>query len=1139
MQISIVMENYLVGICFPQDYYTSKYSNDNIGNKYSEVKADKLSVQKRKLNLITDSGVWIYVTCAVSNYYERFYIIGNDRDEFDLEKLEHEILYVDGDAVYSQYPMRYYLSNIQNNVKKTTLTIENLRNTAKIYFRTIQLFRDFIPIEYDIKYEDLTKITNSFMPSLVMVCNFANVEMKYGAKTTIKFTYSVFNIDKTSKTGRKYTSSSLPTTALTNETNFELSANFIFLPLCDFTNNKKYDEDSNSCKSISCDNVNLHAQYCMDENKAFVCLDNYYVNPSDSTVTCDIECKFGKMRIPGTMETKGICSIPSSEGISTTFSSVATLSSYTTSVQCGSGTQIDYKCQTVDETKSALFYSRCYNPPNFYKTISNSVKQKFSNGYLLEFWFRFDNTLFFCNHESIEYYFFSTPHSIYLDYTSSTYYYAIINNPNYARTIEGISQYEWNKIVIRTTLGSTTGQNVIVYVNYNLDSPAAQFSNIPDSINMQLQYISFCSNKDNGDCTSAGTANINWGSAYYRNIRVWDLLSADILVVQAFNNKYYEYDENEYPKSLIIYYPLTMTYIDKNIIKDIVSGENIVVTHNNTLNFDTNDNFLFYNYETNFDWGINNEYFYISSIDSNKVITSASCHNSCKRCFSNANTECYECADDFVLVGKTCTETTAYFARTPGDFVLENNLGNGDVSLLKKYTISFFMKFLGVISSSNSVYPKIFSIQDDTYIAYDTKNHNLIFNIGSTIPYIDTNFKNYYGKWIHIGIASFISENTTVFPHMFTWNVNKIDIPHDNDFTIPSTGIAISSLAFGGECITLFSNFRIYDQFIQGVFGESMSKSISDIHSYVELFNPTNAYDCVAHKKSGTPSCVNDYNPYTITDIKCEDTDIQHYFDVSITGYCSNCDNNVCKTNCFLDSTADCTCHLQRGQYWLRKHKTTRKTYCEYVPYIDFSILNDNSIQVPSSITCESTLEFWLYVYSYNTATNNFQQIYVIWDLHSAVMIDIKNNGLNVMCYPVYNYSQPDQYTEQITLSMTAYRWNLIRCGADMASATKTFFFNSNSQSLVAECPSIRNQNPHKTNLYIKSKKTPHSYGYVFIKGIKLWQEYNYKYIDTSYIDISSYGQYDKNIFRSTSSKYPGLIAYFKNELNKEEFDRN
>ena len=151
-------------------------------------------------------------------------------------------------------------------------------------------------------------------------------------------------------------------------------------------------------------------------------------------------------------------------------------------------------------------------------------------------------------------------------------------------------------------------------------------------------------------------------------------------------------------------------------------------------------------------------------------------------------------------------------------------------------------------------------------------------------------------------------------------------------------------------------------------------------------------------------------------------------------------------------------------------------------------------------------------------------------------MIDIKNNGLNVMCYPVYNSQVEDQYTEQITLSMTAYRWNLIRCGADMASAEPTFFFNSNSQPLVATCPVERLGKALITNLIFKSNRNPHSFGYVFLKGIKLWQEYNYKYVDTSYIDISSIGEYDESILRSTSSKYPGLIAYFKNELNKEEY---
>ena len=60
-------------------------------------------------------------------------------------------------------------------------------------------------------------------------------------------------------------------------------------------------------------------------------------------------------------------------------------------------------------------------------------------------------------------------------------------------------------------------------------------------------------------------------------------------------------DENNQPISLIIFYPLTVKYFDKNNIKEIISEQNIHVTHSYTFNFDTTDNFLFYNYNTNFE----------------------------------------------------------------------------------------------------------------------------------------------------------------------------------------------------------------------------------------------------------------------------------------------------------------------------------------------------------------------------------------------------------------------------------------------------------------------------------------------------------------------------------------------------------
>ena len=1148
LQITLYNNGLLTAICFPQEYYSSKYDNNQIDTKYNNVKSEGHSADSFSGLYDLDespSGNWIYVACAVSNYAEKFIIYGKSQSSEDFI-LQKEKLFTsrteddDNDQEYfTEYPMKYFFSD--RTKTPSTFKIENLKNSAKIYFRAIYLFRDFIPKNYNFIYHDLSKITNSEMPSLLFVCNFAEVTIESSSKPKITIKYHLFEQNTTS-IRNYYKDSSKKITITLEDSEIPLSANFIFLPLCDFTKNQKYEK---GCVGITnCPQTALNAKYCMDEYKAFVCLPNFYINPSETNVTCTSHCKIREsgsvdkdyMRIPGTMEDKGICSIEKSETIQTSFDSSAKLKNYDSNFQCSSGVQIDYKCKTV--TNSALFYSRCYNLPNFYVAITNTVKQKISRGYLLEFWFKFDYSLFFCAHNEKEYYFYSTPHSIYQK--SSAFYYGIIGDESKNKQLNNIHSFEWNKIVIKTTLGSSSGQSVIIYVNYNFDE-TANITGIPDSTNMQLSYISFCSNPSNGKCVDGSeSTNIYWGSAYYSNIRVWDLLNSDILTVQAFNNKFYEYDATNYPTSLIMYYPLTINYIDKNNIQDIISGLNIKVTHSYTLNFDTTDNFIFYNYETNFDWSGFNEGKYITAInDGNKKITFGNCHENCKRCFSSSITDCYECTTNNVLVGKECKPTTNYFLRTPNSITLKSDL----INTFNEYTISFWMKFLGVVSSSHSLYPSLLLLDSNLHMDFDTKNHNLVFTINSDIPYSDSNFRNYYGKWIHIAMASYISDNTTVFPHMFTWSVNNIDIPHNSDYTLPINGIKISSLTFGGECIVLYSNLHVYNKFIQGVYGKVMRGSESDNDSettspyYVSLYGTKE--ECVPKSVLVNPdsdsvsvSCISDYNPYIV--LNCNQ-DASKYFDPDLSTNCGSCNTTFCKTCCTGSTMNDCTCNLKKGQYWLRKHKTTRKTYCENLPYIDFSVLEDISIQVPSSITCESTLEFWLYVYSYNTAQNNFKHIEIIWDLHSAVIIDIKSNGLNVICYPVYSQANPDQYTEQITLSMTAFRWNLIRCGANMASAEKKFFFNSNSMDLVADCPSERINTPYPTNLNIKSTKDPHSFGYIFIKNLKLFQEYNFKYIDTSYIAISSIGEYNEETSKSTG-KYPSLISYFKNELKPDDY---
>lgn len=86
---------------------------------------------------------------------------------------------------------------------------------------------------------------------------------------------------------------------------------------------------------------------------------------------------------------------------------------------------------------------------------------------------------------------------------------------------------------------------------------------------MSLTSISFCSDSlKGGKCDSL--TNITWGSAYYRNIRVWDVGQATVFLAQAFANSQF----SESLKSMINYYPLTLDYTDLNKFSNIAAGKN-------------------------------------------------------------------------------------------------------------------------------------------------------------------------------------------------------------------------------------------------------------------------------------------------------------------------------------------------------------------------------------------------------------------------------------------------------------------------------------------------------------------------------------------------------------------------------------
>ena len=514
--------------------------------------------------------------------------------------------------------MRFYLSDLNNNnMYKSKLSVSNINENKKLYLREILLFRNYIPSWYaeKIKYMNMKDLSDNQLPALAFVANFADFDLD-----TKKLKYYIYERSYGATTYEKVESSLLLTVRNAGST-FELSANFNFQSLCDLSTNNpnKYDPENKLCVTINnCNLQDLKALYCMDEYVPLACQAGSLITLVDielndgtiiKRINCTSQCYTEEFITPGTPKDRGICN---AECPSETKDSNSKCPITAKSMICGDeadGTKnyrIGYKCIEANyNEKSALFFSKCYNSPNFYRTISTNTINRLSSGYFYEFWIKFDNQLVgeaTCKEagkDSKEYFLYSTPHSIYNDTTTDVFYYQIINSA-YKKTIETLSIEYWNKIVIETKI-ETTGQNVYVYINFEKDP--ITIANIDTSITMRLQYISFCSRKSNGDCIP-GSSNIMWGSAYYRNIRVWDIKSSSLQTIQDFNNERFK----DIPKSLVLYYPLTIQYIDNNVIKEIISGEDsISVKHLRSNNFQTDDDVINYNYELNLDWNLKHQ----------------------------------------------------------------------------------------------------------------------------------------------------------------------------------------------------------------------------------------------------------------------------------------------------------------------------------------------------------------------------------------------------------------------------------------------------------------------------------------------------------------------------------------------------
>ena len=308
LQITIIRTTRLEAYCFPQGYYSDSVPNDNIQYKFSSA----LNVGQVYLvdEQSSESAVWINVICAMSHYNQMFYVNGMDEKTLTERTLNNEVLYKDsnGNTINSYKPMRYFFGNYSSDnsyIRNSTLYITSITNTKRIYFRSLTLFRDYIPYWYNkiLRNMNLNNTELGKVPSIIFFCNFVDYTLSTGRLLYfIQYEEQARNDYKIEKKKSIYLKINKDHKGET----FELCTNFRFMPLCEFSTKikMKYDPDRNYCVFISdCDLTELNAYYCMEERTPISCLPNYYITADDEDqIYCSGNCIREQIRHPSTIK---------------------------------------------------------------------------------------------------------------------------------------------------------------------------------------------------------------------------------------------------------------------------------------------------------------------------------------------------------------------------------------------------------------------------------------------------------------------------------------------------------------------------------------------------------------------------------------------------------------------------------------------------------------------------------------------------------------------------------------------------------------------------------------------------------------------------------------------------------------------
>ena len=743
-----------------------KYYNDYIeANKYK----DTIEFLKKVVGSYGEVTMEDLVRNATSNWVYIRYAFNLDSSKHYLNNLPESNLRV-AQIYTEQTGMPFHLKKFYRVNDMTYLYFNNfyhpLANTPlegqknlTIYFRNLNIFREYIPQNIITKYYNLHLIEKpSIFPQLLFSFPFSGLTVSKTSadKDKIKgYNYYIRNergeIDDSRREIKEY--SAVYDGEDEGLKTLRPPRNFWRLNFLDL-NKQPETCDFEKLIPLSCNSPN---EYCFDEDKPFICIDNYndkrpyYLDLQ--TLECITHCPYGYMHPPRYIDTYQrlycghYCDIGNKQCPSDDYKYTDI---YTNFLCSNDFFNLYYKCFSKTEALnnadfSGIFFSDFLRTPTIYIKLPKPYEQ-----FAVDFWYFPDQLLrnkrYIDKDNDKEKEYKPTAHDkppeemeriIFLSDAFKIMYgdkskYNVVTfykngNPAFSNSapITPVDDNNWNHVVLtyfkRASDGSYT--YYLTFSNKQYEYCGGYYGNIRinydlywrTSTSVQLSEIIFCTQDENVEGSSNFLKNAcktaQWLDGYYRRLQIFDLTFSAKQPV--FSSHQYEDDGlNGMLKHRYIFG--LNSIVDNRLLDSIGTSDGYIPLLREAKAYDIQnpDRANYILYESNFapqggiqNWG----YQYVSSytftppkLEAKGTICSLS---TCEIC--QPSPLCLKCKPGFSLFSKDCKgevnhpeRTATYFYKNPGENMPERlSLKLDFTKIINEpyFTIFFFIKIYGFV----------------------------------------------------------------------------------------------------------------------------------------------------------------------------------------------------------------------------------------------------------------------------------------------------------------------------------------------------------------------------------------------------------------------------------------------------------